>query len=70
MAYKIEFETGSAIPTLQNTFDSGMREGCGVVWGGVGWGEGGGGDRIKAGRNRVYLKAAADDKKERYQLPR
>ena len=54
MAYKIEFETGSAIPTLQNTFDSGMKEG----------------DRIKAGRNRVYLKAAADDKKERYQLPR
>ena len=55
MAYKIEFETGSAIPTLQNTFDSGMREGCGVRGGG-------GGDRIKAGRNRVYLKAAADDK--------
>ena len=54
MAYKIEFETGSAIPTLQNTFDSGMKEGCGV--------RGGGGDRIKAGRNRVYLKAAADDK--------
>ena len=24
MAYKIEFETGTAIPTLQNTFDSGM----------------------------------------------
>ena len=30
MAYKIEFETGTAIPTLQNTFDSGIREGCGV----------------------------------------
>ena len=56
MAYKIEFETGTAIPTLQNTFDSGIREGCGV-------GRGGGGDRIKSGRNRVYLKAAADNKK-------
>ena len=55
MAYKIEFETGTAIPTLQNTLDSGIREGCGVSRGG------GGGDRIKAGRNRVYLKAAADD---------
>ena len=29
MAYKVEFETGTAIPTLQNTFDSGMREGEG-----------------------------------------
>ena len=54
MAYKLEFETGTAIPTLQNTFDSAIREGCGM--------RGGGGDRIKAGRNRVYLKAAADDK--------
>ena len=25
MAYKIEFETGTAIPTLQNTFDSGFK---------------------------------------------
>ena len=55
MAYKIEFEIGPAIPTLQNTFDSGIKKG-------LGWG-GGGGEPIKAGRNRVYLKAAADDKK-------
>ena len=51
MAYKIEFETGTAIPTLQNTFDSGFKRDLG----------GGGGERIKAGRNRVYLKAAADE---------
>ena len=25
MAYKIEFETETAIPTLQNTFDSGFK---------------------------------------------
>ena len=51
MVYRVEFELIPAIPTLQNTFDSGM---CEVVrrWGG---------ERIKAGRNRVYLKAAADD---------
>ena len=55
MAYKIEFETATAIPTLQNTFDSDM---CGVRrWGEVRWG----GERIKAGRKRVYLKAAADE---------
>ena len=65
MAKQWHIKTKTAIPTLQNTFDSGMLEGCGV------WGEGGGGgDRIKAGRNRVYLKAAADNKKERNQLPR
>ena len=55
MAYKIEFETGTAIPTLQNTFDSGLKRE-------MGGGGGGGVERIKAGRNRVYLKAAADDK--------
>ena len=53
MAYKMEFEIKTAIktaiPTLQNTFDSGIKK----DW----WG----GERIKAGRNRVYLKAAADD---------
>ena len=53
-AYKIEFEIRTAIPTLQNTFDSGIKKGLG------GWG--GGGEPIKAGINRVYLKAAADDK--------
>ena len=52
-AYKIEFDIRTAIPTLQNTFDSGIKKDLG---GGVG-----GGERIKAGRNRVYLKAAADD---------
>ena len=54
MAYKIEFEIKTAIPTLQNTFDSGIKKDLG----------GGGevrGERIKAVRNRVYLKAAADD---------
>jgi len=55
MAYKIEFEIRPAIPTLQNTFDSGIKKD-------LGWGWGWGGERIKAGRNRVYLKAAADDK--------
>ena len=58
MAYKIEIETGTAIPTLQNTFDSGMWEDSVRVVVVV---VGGWGDRIKAGRNRVYLKAAADD---------
>ena len=29
MAYKIEFETGTAIPTLQNTFDSGFKRDLG-----------------------------------------
>ena len=29
MAYKIEFETGTAIPTLQNTFDSGLKRDLG-----------------------------------------
>ena len=59
MAYKIEFEIRTAIPTLQNTFDSGMWAGFGGRWG---WG----GERIKAGRNRVYLKAAADENKSWY----
>ena len=58
MAYKMELEVKTpiktAIPTLQNTFDSGIKKDLG--------GGGGGGERIKAGRNRVYLKAAADDK--------
>ena len=53
MAYKIEFEIRTAIPTLQNTYGSGIFLGLGGGWGG---------ERIKAGRNRVYLKAAADDK--------
>ena len=55
MAYKIEFETGTAIPTLQNTFESGFKREMGCGWG---WG----GEPIKAVRNRVYLKAAANDK--------
>ena len=54
MAYKIELEPGTAIPTLQNTFDSGFKREMGGGWGG-------GGEPIKAVRNRVYLKAAADD---------
>ena len=33
MAYKIEFETGTAIPTLQNTFDSGFKREMGWGWG-------------------------------------
>ena len=57
MAYKMEFEIKTpmktAIPTLQNTFDPGLKKNLGGGWGG--------GERIKAGRNRVYLKAAADD---------
>ena len=56
MAYKIEFEIRPAIPTLQNTFESGIKKDLG--------GGGGGGERIKAGRNRVYLKAAADESKQ------
>ena len=52
MAYKIEFEIKPGIPTLQNTIESGIK---------MDLGGGGGGERIKAGRNRVYLKAAADD---------
>ena len=55
MAYKIEFEIRPAIPTFQNTFDSGIKKD-------FGGGGGGGGERIKAGRNRVYLRAGADDK--------
>ena len=55
LAYIIEFETRTAIPTLQNTFDSGIKKGS------EGWG--GGGEPIKAGRSQDYLKAAADDKK-------
>ena len=51
MAYKIEFEIRTAIPTLQNTFDSGIKKGFG------GWG--GGWEPIKAGRSQDYLKAAA-----------
>ena len=31
MAYKIEFEIRPAIPTLQNTFDSGIKK---DLWGG------------------------------------
>ena len=54
MAYKIEFEIKTAIPTLRNTFASGIKKDLG------GGGEVRGG-RIKAVRNRVYLKAAADD---------
>jgi len=29
LAYIIEFETRTAIPTLQNTFDSGIKKGLG-----------------------------------------
>ena len=54
MIYKIEFERRTAIPTLQNTFDFRTKWDLGWWWW---WG----GDRIKAERNRVYLKAAADD---------
>ena len=49
MAYKTEFEIRTATPTLQNIDDAGIEKG--------GWG----GERIKAGSNRVYLKAAAND---------
>ena len=51
MAYKIEFEIRTAIPTLQNSFDSRINLEMG----------GGGGEPIKAGRTRVYLKASAED---------
>ena len=41
--------------------------GGGGRWGGEGGG-GEGGEAIKAGRNRVYLKAAADDKRRLFTL--
>ena len=47
MAYKIEFEIRTAIPTLQNTFDSGFFW---VGW----WWWGGECQRIKVLRSRVY----------------
>ena len=52
MAYKLEFEIRTAIPTLQNSFDSRINLEMG----------GGGGEPIKAVRTRVYLKASAEDK--------
>ena len=51
MAYKIEFEIRTAIPTLQNSFDSRINLEMG----------GGAGEPIKAVRTRVYLKASAED---------
>ena len=55
MIYKIEFERRTAIPTLQNTFAFRTKWLLGGWW----WGEE---IELKPGRNRVYLKAAADDK--------
>ena len=43
MVYRVEFESISAIPTLQKTFDSGM------------WGGGGGGGRGGGGENQLKL---------------
>ena len=67
-AYKIEFDIRTAIPTLQNTFDSGIKKEMWWWWGWWWWWWWGG-ERIKAVRNRVYLKAAADDKQVHLMLP-
>ena len=54
MGYKLEFETRTAIPTLQNSFETRINLEMGGGWG---WG----GEPIKAGRTRLYLKASAED---------